>query len=178
MHAKKAWAPYALQTCVDQLLSGGTKILAVACNTFHLFLDGITTGDGCLVKINQATMHVAQRQDLRRLLILGTPLTLHHKLYQHHAITCITPPEENRSVIENIINRILAGRILAEDSEILSSMINHLHDKIFFDGIVLGCTELPVLHKQHPLRLATKKEIIVLDTLKCLAQCIVTEARR
>lgn len=163
----------ALQTCIDQLLNNGVKTFVVACNTFHLFLDGVTTGDGHFVKINQATLQAAQRQNLKRLLILGTPLTLHHQLYQHQTIECLTPPEEYHVGIEKIINKILAGNVLAEDSARLSTMINKLHGALDFDGVVLGCTELPVLHRKHPLQINNLNKTIVLDTIQLLAESVV-----
>jgi aspartate racemase len=165
-----------LQACIDNLTAGGAQVLAIACNTFHLFTDELTTNNAHLVHIAQATLQEAQQQKLSRLLVLGTPLTLRNSLYHHPTITCVAPPEHDQIVVEHIINRILAGKVLAHDARMLSTLIERMHKQQNFDGIVLGCTELPVLHNKHPLSLASATDVVVLDTLDILAKHVVNKA--
>lgn len=163
-----------LQSCVNRLVGDGAMLLAVVCNTFHLFLNEITTGNSRFVSIAQATLESAQQQKLSRLLILGTPLTLRNHLYHHPTIECIAPAEEDHVVIESIINRILAGSVIEEDALLLSFIVAKHQQKHFFDGVVLGCTELPVLHKKYPLKIPGT--VMFLDTIEILAQRLVKEA--
>jgi len=166
-----------LQSCVDRLVSDGAQLLAVACNTFHLFLDRVDTGNSRFVSIVHVALEAAQEQKLSRILVLGTSLTLRNGLYHHPTIECMVPAEEDHGVIEGIINRILAGKVIEEDALLLCSIIENLQQKYFFDGVVLGCTELPVLHKKHLLCVpGTQKKVVFLDTINLLAQRLVKEA--
>ncbi len=166
-----------LQSCANRLIAGGAELLAVACNTFHLFLDEITINNSSFIRIWQATLEHAKQLNLSRLLIIGTSLTLRNNLYHDPKISCIVPPEEDHVSIECIIKRILAGKVCADDAQQLTTMLTKLRSKLVFDGVVLGCTELPVLHKQHPLKIeGVSDPVIILDTVSILAQHLVIEA--
>jgi aspartate/glutamate racemase len=57
-------------------------------------------------------------------------------------------PEQQ--IVEQIINHILEGKILIEDAQILEKLIQDFPEEI--DGVILGCTDLPVLHHHFPLQ--------------------------
>ncbi len=96
-------------------------------------------------------MHAAQEKEHHRLLILGTQNTRHSQLYQLEGIQTIYPSFEDQKLIDGIIDRVLEGKILKEDALLVSQVIQQtslLHD---FDGVVLGCTDFPVLHHHFPI---------------------------
>jgi aspartate racemase len=166
-----------LQSCVDTLLQQDTELLAVACNTFHVFLKEVNPGNAAFVNIACSTMEVAEQQKLSKVLILGTSLTLNNQLYTHATIECVATPKREQKIVENIINNILAGKICKHDAIILQCMIHSLITKLGCDGVVLGCTELSVLHAEFPLSSSDHNNTLcILDTIKILAQKLVKES--
>jgi aspartate racemase len=166
-----------LQSCTDELLKQNVELLAIACNTFHLFAESINTQDAQLVHIAQATLEQAKKLELSRLLILGTSLSLTNHLYLAEEIECIPTPPLDQKKVDRIIFRILSGKILMRDALVLRCIIDSLTKKFNCDGVVLGCTELPVLNSHFQLvKNRGNKGPVVLDTLQILAQKLVSES--
>jgi aspartate/glutamate racemase len=56
-------------------------------------------------------------------------------------------------VIHHIIHHLLKGQIDASDALTLEYLIRTQAQKIAFDAVILGCTELPLLHHHFPIRI-------------------------
>jgi aspartate racemase len=85
---------------------------------------------------------------LKKVGILGTPVTIESNLYQNGLnklnIRCIKPKKCQNRTLERIIRNIITGSFCKEDKEGLSSVADTLQSR-GAEGIILGCTELPLV---------------------------------
>ncbi len=164
-----------LQQCFDRFSSGNIQISAIACNTLHTLLpDGIKPTLR-FAHIAENTYAFAKENKLKKLLILGTQTTLGLNLYSYSSIESIIPSFADQVTINNIINNILEGNTLLSDAQQLREIIASYAKSHDIDGVILGCTELPLLHEAHSLEVLCDqtKKIHVLDTLEILANELV-----
>jgi aspartate racemase len=167
-----------LQKCIDRLVEQKADLIAIACNTFHLFIKDLNLHTGKLVNIATSALEAAEKRKLSRLLILGTPLTLKNSLYSHKEIACFIPEQKHQLIIEKIIKNILSGKLYKKDADCLTNLIKNSVKALKCDGVVLGCTELPVLHKKYNLcaGINVTNTVKILDTLEILAEKLIIDA--
>lgn len=151
-----------LREGVEHLISCGVDIALVACNTLHLFLPKTTLP---ILSLPECVMEEAKRQSCTSLLILGTEKTCSSLLY-HSGIKTVYLPEEDQMTLNRIIDRVLKGKLLKEDAITMEKTLERLSKTNFFDGIVLGCTDLPVLFDKFPI----ESKIPLYDSIKIPAQ--------
>jgi len=167
-----------LQLCFDRLAAQNIDIVAIGCNTLHTFLDNVMIRVPEFVNIAQATMNYARALGLNRLFILGTQTTMQTGLYAQNNVDSIVPSIKDSTIIDKIIQNILDGTITQTDALKLQTLVQKYFDKTPFDAIILGCTELPLLNAEFPLKIIDEKQraLPVLDTVKILAQTIMRHA--
>lgn len=152
-----------LQACFDQLVACNVDIIAIACNTLHTLLSDIVLPAVECIDISKVAMAYAERQELSRLLVLATSTTIGLRLYDSSSLECLVPTAQEQRKVDQVIKAVLAGNLSAENVLCLQSII----DCYQVNGVVLGCTELPLLFDTIPSQ--QKKQLVVLDTLKLLA---------
>lgn len=144
----------------------GCDTLCIGSNTVHILLDDLKA----VVNIPFISMVelVAERcKDLgySKVALLGTPILLGSGLYdqalQRHGIELIKPNDEQMETCDTVIRGIIAGHkeipVRREYVEVLSSMFDQKAD-----GIILGCTELPLVLDYEVLgkRILSSDEIL------------------
>jgi aspartate racemase len=145
--------------CIDALQRLGADIALLACNTLHLILKEIPPSlpffslPGLVEKAARAGGH-------KRLLILGTQNTCRKELYRFAGCEALYPHDQ--STLDGVIDRILTGIVLEEDSRKVSEIIA----KTDAEGVVLGCTDFSVLHHRFPLN----SEKTIYDSIKIAAK--------
>jgi aspartate racemase len=140
-----------LSYCVQFLARSGVELAVLACNTLHLFLKQHVHPAIQFYHLPELVVKAAQSKQHHRLLILGTQNTCRFNLYQMAGIQAIYPSLHNQTQIDGVIDRVLEGKILKEDSLLVSKVIDATLDTEAFDGVVLGCTDFPVLHHRFPI---------------------------
>lgn len=85
-----------------------------------------------------------------RLLLLGTQNTCNSSLYQQSDLTIFRPSREGQRVIDEVIDHVLEGKISKGDARLIEHVIRSFPEEI--DGVILGCTDLPVLHHHFPIQ--------------------------
>ena len=168
-----------LQASIDKLKKASVQIIGIACNTLHNLVKHINLHNMQLFKITDAVLADAAHKKLQSLLVLATPTTVYNKIYKQKEIETVYPSAENQKNIVNIIAQIEEGKILQQSSLLIKKIIKETYDQKKFDGIVLGCTELPVLHDRYPIVLARNAynmPLPILDSSRILAQKIVAQA--
>ena len=135
---------------MEDLKKADVDMGILICNTLHLTLFKIKPYPIPFLSIPQLVLDEAFKNKQQRLLLLGTENTCRSSLYTHedHSISHLNSKDQR--VLDNIINRILKGTILKEDAELLSSLLEKYTHEI--EGVILGCTDLPVLHHHHPIK--------------------------
>lgn len=139
-----------LEDRVRRLTVFGVVQIAMTCNTMHTVLPRLQSQTP--VRIISIIEEVTYRVGIRSsyVLLLASPTTLRTGLYQEslkrNGIRYVQPDKEEYDVLDHIISGILAG----EDRMMLQAQLHTLADRILskypgVDGIVLGCTELPLI---------------------------------
>lgn len=160
-----------LNYCVNILVNNGVDLGILTCNTLHLYLRDIPHAPLSFQYLPQTVLEQAKKEGSCRLLVLGTENTCKSDLYDDSEIAMIYPDQQNQLLINQIIDRVLEGLILNEDAISISRLIQHMSHQVHFDGIVLGCTDLPVLHHHFPI--VTEKPLY--DSIKIPVKKILGE---
>jgi aspartate racemase len=158
-----------LQSCFDLLASCGADSVGIACNTLHTLVREVHVTVPCLRHIVEVVAAEAQRLEIKRVLLLGTAATVRSSIYEALG-EVVVPCPLDQIVVDQVIDRTLAGSIGRHEARLLRGVIQNARRKVDFDAVLLGCTELPLIHKRFPLVGANSK---VLDTTALLAKRLV-----
>ena len=143
-----------MQEIANMLKSGGADFLIICSNTLAAPAPEIEKNIGIPVhSIAEATAKEILGMKLKKIGLLGTKYTMEGSYYKDtlrkYGIETIIPERGEREAINSIIFNELCLGILKESSrEILKNIISKLQSK-GAGGIVLGCTEIPLLVKQE-----------------------------
>ena len=139
-----------LDYCIHKLAQNEVTEAILTCNTLHLYLP--IEKSIIFHSLPELVMQHALQNGDHRLLILGTQNTCRSELYQHPKMEMVYPSSCQQKLIDDVIDRVLVGKICEADSRLLSQIIKERNRKDSFDGVVLGCTDLPVLHHHYPIQ--------------------------
>lgn len=135
------------------LENGGADVIIICTNTMHKMADEVQESVTIpLIHIADATAAKVKEQGLKTVGLLGTNYTMTQDFYKErlakHGIDVIIPSEEDRMFIHDVIfNELCKGEYKPESREGYIQIINRLHGQ-GAEGVVLGCTEIPLLIKQ------------------------------
>lgn len=160
-----------ISLCLSRLKTAGASLFCIANNSFHGFLPELPKSG--FVHLVAEGLKEAGRQHISRALILAAPLTINLKLYEQSSIECIYPSSDEQQGINRVIREIAGGKVEESQAEELKNTLSQVQDRDPFDGIILACTELPLLHKKTPL----SNTLPVISTVEVLARQLVTLAR-
>ncbi|KCB26709.1 aspartate racemase [Bordetella hinzii CA90 BAL1384] len=161
---------------IRMLNEAGARLIAVPCNTAHLWYEQMAQASECeVLHIIEAVAEDLRRQGITRgrIGLMGTAATLRLGLYQQtlekHGYTCIVPTEEEIDTLCMSSIRAVKGNQLEESFAPAAECINRLRMR-GADAVVLGCTELP-LAVPHVLRKSLG--IPLTDSIDALAQAAI-----
>lgn len=151
--------------------------VVMACNTAHILhprLQKISVAD--FPSIISLVCHQAGNLQLRRVGILASPMTIHHRLYQSGLessnIQPFVPDRQFQDFIEKIIRRVIDHNQTMEDSRIFSCLSRKFINRHKLDGLILGCTELPLVFPKSEFT-----DISVIDSLDVLADSVINHLK-
>lgn len=138
-----------LKKRVKEMGSLNVSCLSIACNTAHVLMGELQKASVLpLISIIEAVVKQVKKEGLNKVGLLATPSTVKYKLYQSalrkYGITTIVPTKEQLRILENIVRNILKGKVSLLDGKKLMVIVNSLKQK-GAQGIILGCTELPLV---------------------------------
>ncbi|NCD06613.1 MAG: aspartate/glutamate racemase family protein [Spirochaetia bacterium] len=147
----------------NDLKNAGADFIAICTNTMHLMASDIEKGTNLkVVHIAEATAKAAIKKNVKKVLLLGTKFTMEGTFYKtilnDNNIEVLIPNTEDRQFIHNVIYNELVRGIIKEESKTKYISIINKFKKQGIEGVVLGCTEIPLLIKQKDL------DIEVFDT--------------
>ena len=129
----------------------GADFLVICTNTMHKVADDVEEKVGLpLLHIVDETGDAIRERGLHRIDLLGTRIIMTGPFYQgrlrdRFAIEVLVPGEDDMDTIHQIIyDELCEGKIKASSRRVCADIIGKLLDK-GAEGIVLGCTELPLL---------------------------------
>jgi len=138
-----------------KLEQSGAECLLICANTLHKVADEVQNCINIpLVHIADVTAKKILADDLKKVGLLGTKYTMEEDFYKKRLkekfnIETIIPDEKERGIIHNIIMDELTNDIIKNSSkQKYIKIINNLISK-GAEGIILGCTEIPLLIKKN-----------------------------
>lgn len=158
--------------CFSKLQKAGAKLFSIASNSFHGFLPDTTSV--AFVNLVLESVGEASRLQVSKALILAAQPTIDLKLYELTGLQCIYPSKEDQQLIQKIIREVAGGMITKDQAQQLKGIINTLQEKSQIDGIIIACTELPLIHRQFPI---AETGLPVVDTVEVLARRLLVLAQ-
>lgn len=142
-----------MQDAALSLENSGAGLIVICANTMHLCVDAIKRVVVIpVVHIAEATAKSIKDKDIRKVALLGTKYTMEKPFFKEmlstFSIDTIIPDESDRDIIHKVIYEELSKGLLLDGSKkdylkIIEKLIEQ-----GAEGIILGCTEIPLLIKQ------------------------------
>ena len=135
------------------LENAGASCILICANTMHLCFDAVRKSVSVpIIHIVEATAKQIQQKGIKKVALLGTKHTMEKTFYTDiltsFGIETIIPNAEDRDKIHDIIHEELSKGILNKTSkENYLSIIKRQIDN-GAEGVILGCTEIPLLIHQ------------------------------
>lgn len=138
----------------DRLYDAGAECILLCANTLHQFADELENKIPIpLIHIAEATAKQINKAGLKKVGLLGTKQTMEMDFYKSklaaEGISTLIPNNEDMDIIQYIINYELLKEIFTDESVAsFQNIMNRMKDS-GAEGIILGCTEIPLLIKQE-----------------------------
>ncbi|MBA7625018.1 MAG: amino acid racemase [Calditrichaeota bacterium] len=131
----------------------GAEVLLICSNTMHQMADRVAAAVSIpLLHIADATAGAIQATGLKRVGLLGTRFTMEHDFYKglltdRHGLEVIIPDEADRIAVHDVIyHELVIGAVRPASRTAYREIIQRLISR-GAEGIILGCTEIPLLVK-------------------------------
>ncbi len=154
----------------------GASFLVLCANTAHCRADRLSREvDIPVLHIADATERAIRRAGLTTVGLIGTRRTMEERfiagrLEGTHGVTVLVPAEASRKEIDRLIYEEMAIGVFSDAAR--DRVVNTVRELIArgAQGVILGCTELPILMRGHDL------ECITFDTTELHAIAAVEHA--
>lgn len=165
-----------LVNAAEDLKKGGAEAIVLCANTAHIVADRIAERVNLpLIDITAAVADAIHQAGLKKVGLLGTTYTMELDFYKDKLIAngiepIIPESQEDRDYIEDTLrNELGRGMLNPETKKQYLAIIQQLIDN-GAEGIILGCTEIPLLIHQEDIA------VPVFDTTKIHAEAAVAFA--
>ena len=134
----------------QKLVEAGADLLLIATNTMHLVFDEVQASvEAPMLSLLDATAEAILARGLQTVGLLGTRFTMEKGFYQEalarRGISTLVPGAADREYVHRVIyEELVAGQIRDESRDGYVAIIRKLVEQ-GAQGIVLGCTEIPLL---------------------------------
>ena len=139
----------------------GADIIVLCTNTMHLCSKAIKENISIpFLHIAEATGEEIVIRKIKKVGLLGTKFTMEKDFYKEvlrekFSIEVIIPNEHEREQVHKIIyGELVQGKIKEESREIYKTIISNLQKK-GAKGVILGCTEIPLLISDSDVNIPT-----------------------
>jgi aspartate racemase len=150
--------------------SGGADLLLLCANGLHRFFDQVQAAISIpILHIADAIASEIKSKGMKKVGLLGVRATMEGTFYQDRlkkqGIETIVPNDTDRTTIHDIIySELEIGKFTDQSRKKYLDIIDRL-TSAGAEGIILGCTEIPLLIKQSD----TKSSLFSTMDLHCLA---------
>jgi len=152
---KKRWSELTeiLSQAALKLKIAGADFLVICTNTMHKLASNIETlADMEILHIADSTGEIIKKKGLKKVCLLGTDFTMRENFYSKrllkHGIETIIPDDKDMETVNRIIFDELCRGIIKENSKLEYISIMNKAIENGAQGIILGCTEIPLLVNQ------------------------------
>ena len=152
-----------------RLEKGGADFILICCNAMHKIAEQIQNSiEVPLIHIADATAEAVKRARLSNVGLLGAKAVMEEEFFKSNLVCAdlkvLIPAENDREFINDVIfNQLAYGKIVEESRERTIEIVNKLKTA-GSQGVILGCTELPLLIREEDSVLP------LFDTLRLHAQ--------
>lgn len=164
-----------LQLLERQLVSGvqlleqaGASFVVIPCNTVHCLYPALCNAvEIPILHIAESTANAVRRYGIRTVGLCASVTTVQTKLYEiacrQRGIETLVPDAAGQQLVNEVIEAVMSG--IYGDAELLKlkSVILRLQSS-GADGVILGCTELPLAINQK------WTDVPLFDSLQILAE--------
>jgi aspartate racemase len=162
----------AMRAGIEFLNAAAPLLIAIPCNTAHLWYDELAAASKCpVLHIIEAVVEDLRRQGVRRgrIGLMGTTATLALGLYQRslerHGYECLVPEDDEVEALCMTSIRAVKANRLDEALAPAIECVRRLRER-GADAVALGCTELPLaIPHAHRADLG----IVLTDSIDALA---------
>ncbi len=143
-----------LISAARSLEAGGAELLLLCTNTMHRVVDEVGGAIGIpVLHIADAVGMEIRRSGLSTVGLLGTRFTMEQDFYRavlaERGLSVLVPDEESRELVHRVIyDELCLGTVDDGSRNRVLSVVQRLHGE-GAEGVVLGCTELPILIRQE-----------------------------
>jgi aspartate racemase len=157
-----------LRSNVKLLEKAGADFIAIPCNSVHYFLPVMRSAVKIpVLSIVEETAQEIRAKGVKNVLLLGTMFTVDRQIYDNsltdRGITLVKPDVAQKRLVERIIIKVESGRRTQFDRASIIRIINNMKKKSGVEGVIAGCTEIPLLVRQSDL------DVPLFDTIDILA---------
>lgn len=142
--------PIMIETAKN-LERAGADFIILPCNTAHYFIPEIQKNISVPIismideTVNQVCNIITNVNKVGLLASLGTlKVKLYHNAFEIKGVNVIIPEEDDQNNIIRIIDKVKVGANTVEDKNEMKEIAFKLVSK-GVEGIVLGCTEIPIV---------------------------------
>jgi aspartate racemase len=161
-----------LNACIS-LKNSGVDAIVLCANTAHMYADKIEKEINLpLIHIGTETAKAVKQQEITMIGLLGTSFSMEMDFYKDRlksfGLNVLIPEkQETRDYIQHVLKEELGRGIINPDSkQNYIKIVNELIER-GAEGIILGCTEIPLLIDQSHFL------VPVFDTTKIHSEAIV-----
>ncbi|AZR73915.1 hypothetical protein BBF96_11245 [Anoxybacter fermentans] len=157
-----------LRSMLKGLVEAGAEIIGMPCNTVHYFIDEIREGfEVEIVDMLAETAAEVRQRKFQTVGLLGTTGTLKTGIYEKYLtdVEVVLPTSEEMELLMEMIYSVKRGEIVPQER--LNHIITKMNQRKKLDGVILGCTELPLIAKDQSL------EPVLINPTAILAQKLV-----
>ncbi len=140
----------------QRLKNGGADFIVIASNTMNSSAEDIQDNVKIpVLHIADATGRKIKEKGLNSIVLLGTKYTMENNFYRdrlekNYGLKVILPNQAERNYINSVIfDELCAEKINRESRDHFIYIINRLLKESRAEGVILGCTEIPLLVKQE-----------------------------
>lgn len=161
-----------LAAAVRDLQKAGADFAVLAANTPHIVFEEVRQESGVpMISIVEETFREADRLNLGNVGLIGTKFTMENDFFKEPFLAngkkLVVPNGDEQDYIhEKIVDELEKGIVKPETKDEFLNIISRMVEEDGIDGIILGCTELPMLIKPEDTKIRQ------LDTLEIHAAAI------
>ncbi len=148
-----------LVEAIETLEKVGADFAIISANTPHIVFDEVNKRVSIPVySIVEETVREAEKQGLKKVGLIGTKFTMENdffkKPFEDRGKEVVVPTEKEQQYIhEKIVAELENGIVNEETKEQYLAIIEDMVKRDGIDGVILGCTELPMIIKEDDLEL-------------------------
>lgn len=150
------------------------EVIAIVCNTVHVFIQDLRERSSApILSIIEETAKRCRELKLYKVGLLGSTKTINSKLHslelEKGKVKVLTPSKNDQRFVSRCIIKIINHQAKERDKEKLKEIIKKMEKK-GAEGIILGCTDLPLLlsNEDASVPLINTTQVLEDAAVRCL----------